>query len=111
VVARLKATVTIQLPAGAAALAPPASVALGPYGVDIAEFVKQYNAVTEAQRGSTIPAKVLVYEDRSFTFTTGTPPASELTRKAAGGSDTITAAQIREIAKVKMAALNATTKP
>jgi large subunit ribosomal protein L11 len=117
---RVKTVVTIQLPAGAATPAPPVGTALGPHGVNIMDFVKQYNAATEAQRGSTIPAKISVYDDRSFTFTTGTPPTSELIKKAAGiskGSDkprggnagSITAAQARQIAEAKLADLNATT--
>jgi large subunit ribosomal protein L11 len=94
--------------------------ALGPHGVNIMDFCKQYNAATEAQRGNIIPVEITIYEDRSFTFITKTPPAPELIKKAAGvekGSSephktkvgTVTAAQVREIAQTKMADLNTTS--
>ena len=115
---KLAAVVKVQLPAGAATPAPPVGTALGPHGVNIMDFVKQYNAATEAQRGNIIPVEISIYEDRSFTFITKTPPAPELIKKAAGvakGSatphttkvGTLTAAQVRQIAETKMPDLNA----
>ena len=115
---KLKSIVKVQLPAGAATPAPPVGTALGPHGVNIMDFVKQYNAATEAQRGNIIPVEISIYEDRSFTFITKTPPAPELIKKAAGvdkGSatphtnkvGTLTAAQVRQIAETKMPDLNA----
>jgi large subunit ribosomal protein L11 len=108
----------VQLPAGQATPAPPVGTALGPHGVNIMDFCKQYNAATEAQRGNIIPVEITIYEDRSFEFVTKTPPAPELIKKAAGvakGSGephktkvgTISAAQVREIAQTKMPDLNA----
>ena len=110
----------MQLIAGAASPAPPVGTALGPHGVNIMDFVKQYNAATDAQRGNVIPVEITIYEDRSFSFITKTPPAPELIKKAAGvqkGSGephktkvgSMTQAQVREIAQVKMPDLNATT--
>ncbi|HLR57818.1 MAG TPA: 50S ribosomal protein L11 [Beutenbergiaceae bacterium] len=110
--------IKLQIQAGAATPAPPLGPALGQHGVNIMEFCKAYNAATEAQRGNVIPVEITVYEDRSFTFITKTPPASELIKKAAGISKgsgtphtdkvaTITADQVREIAETKMADLNA----
>jgi len=115
---RIAAVVKVQLPAGQATPAPPVGTALGPHGVNIMDFCKQYNAATEAQRGNIIPVEITIYEDRSFEFVTKTPPAPELIKKAAGvakGSSephktkagTITAAQVREIAQTKMPDLNA----
>jgi large subunit ribosomal protein L11 len=115
---KIAAVVKVQLNAGAATPAPPVGTALGPHGVNIMDFVKQYNAATESQRGNVIPVEITIYEDRSFTFVTKTPPAPELIKKAAGvqkGSSephktkvgTMTRAQIREIAQVKMPDLNA----
>ena len=115
---RVAAVVKVQLPAGQATPAPPVGTALGPHGVNIMDFCKQYNAATEAQRGNIIPVEITIYEDRSFVFITKTPPAPELIKKAAGvakGSSephktkvgTITAAQVREIAQTKMPDLNA----
>jgi len=112
--------VKVQLNAGAATPAPPVGTALGPHGVNIMDFCKQYNAATESQRGNVIPVEITIYEDRSFSFITKTPPAPELIKKAAGvakGSATphtakvgsITAAQVREIAQTKMPDLNATS--
>jgi large subunit ribosomal protein L11 len=106
---RLSAVVKVQLPAGQATPAPPVGTALGPHGVNIMDFVKQYNAATESQRGNIIPVEISIYEDRSFTFITKTPPAPELIKKAAGvdkGSaephktkvGSITTAQVRDIA-------------
>ena len=117
---KIAAVVKVQLNAGAATPAPPVGTALGPHGVNIMDFCKQYNAATESQRGTVIPVEITSYEDRSFSFITKTPPAPELIKKAAGvakGSGTphtakvgsITAAQVREIAQTKMPDLNATT--
>jgi large subunit ribosomal protein L11 len=117
---KIAAIVKVQLNAGAATPAPPVGTALGPHGVNIMDFVKQYNAATESQRGNVIPVEITIYEDRSFTFITKTPPAPELIKKAAGvqkGSNephktkvgSMTQAQVREIAQVKMPDLNATT--
>ena len=117
---KIAAVVKVQLNAGQATPAPPVGTALGPHGVNIMDFVRQYNAATESQRGNIIPVEISIYEDRSFTFITKTPPAPELIKKAAGvekGSGephktkvgSVTAAQVREIAQVKMADLNATS--
>jgi large subunit ribosomal protein L11 len=117
---KVAAIVKVQLNAGAATPAPPVGTALGPHGVNIMDFVKQYNAATESQRGNVIPVEITIYEDRSFTFVTKTPPAPELIKKAAGvqkGSNephktkvgSMTQAQVREIAQVKMPDLNANT--
>jgi large subunit ribosomal protein L11 len=117
---KVAAIVKVQLNAGAATPAPPVGTALGPHGVNIMDFVKQYNAATESQRGNVIPVEITIYEDRSFTFVTKTPPAPELIKRAAGvqkGSNephktrvgSMTQAQVREIAQVKMPDLNATT--
>jgi large subunit ribosomal protein L11 len=117
---KVAAIVKVQLNAGAATPAPPVGTALGPHGVNIMDFVKQYNAATESQRGNVIPVEITIYEDRSFTFITKTPPAPELIKKAAGvqkGSGephktkvgSMTQAQVREIAQTKMPDLNATT--
>jgi large subunit ribosomal protein L11 len=106
------------LPAGQATPAPPVGPALGQHGVNIMEFVKQYNAATDGQRGDIVPAEISVYEDRTFSFVLKTPPAARLLIKAAGvpkGSGTphttkvgaISRAQLREIAEKKMADLNA----
>ena len=110
--------IKLQIQAGAATPAPPVGPALGQHGVNIMEFVKAYNAATEAQRGNVIPVEITVYEDRSFTFITKTPPAAELIKKAAGvpkGSGEphktkvgrLTSAQVREIAASKLQDLNA----
>ena len=115
---KIAALVKVQLNAGAATPAPPVGTALGPHGVNIMEFVKAYNAATEAQRGSVIPVEITIYEDRSFTFVTKTPPAAELIKKAAGiakGSGVpqttkvgrLTREQVREIANTKLPDLNA----
>jgi len=115
---KVTAIVKIAIQAGVATPAPPVGTALGPHGVNIMEFVRAYNAATEAQRGTIIPAEITIYEDRSFTFITKTPPAAELIKKAAGvakGSGTpnktrvgtISQAQVREIAEIKMPDLNA----
>ena len=81
---RVTAIVKIQLPAGAATPAPPVGTALGPHGVQTMEFVKQYNAATESQRGTVIPVEITIYEDRTFTFILKTPPTTVLLREAAG---------------------------
>jgi large subunit ribosomal protein L11 len=111
-------TVKIQIPAGAASPAPPVGTALGPHGVAIMDFCKEYNAKTEDKRGQIIPVEISIYEDRSFTFITKTPPTSYLVREAAGlekasqnpgreEAGSITWAQVEEIAEVKMPDLNA----
>ena len=110
--------IKLQINAGAANPAPPIGPALGQHGVNIMEFCKAYNAATESQRGNVIPVEITVYEDRSFTFITKTPPAAELIKKAAGvakGSAVpqsnkvgkLTNDQVREIATMKMEDLNA----
>ena len=111
-------TIRLQLPAGAANPAPPVGPALGAKGVNIMAFVKEFNDRTKGQQGLVIPVVVTVYSDKSFTFILKTPPASVLLCKAAGiqkGSGapnknkvgTVTRQQLREIAKTKMADLNA----
>jgi large subunit ribosomal protein L11 len=115
---KLAAIIKLQIQAGAANPAPPVGPALGQHGVNIMEFCKQYNAATESQRGQIVPVEISVYEDRSFTFVTKTPPAARLLLKAAGvekGSGephvnkvaTVTMDQVREIAQTKMEDLNA----
>jgi large subunit ribosomal protein L11 len=115
---RIAGFIKLQIQAGQATPAPPVGPALGQHGVNIMEFVKAYNAATESQRGNVIPVEITVYEDRSFTFITKTPPAAELIKKAAGvpkGSGephktkvaTLTADQVRAIAEQKMEDLNA----
>ena len=115
---KLAGLIKLQIQAGQANPAPPVGPALGQHGVNIMEFCKAYNAATESQRGNVIPVEITVYEDRSFTFITKTPPAAELIKKAAGvakGSATphtvkvanLTQAQAEEIAAVKMEDLNA----
>ena len=115
---KVAALVKVALQAGAATPAPPVGTALGPHGVNIMEFVKAYNAQTESQRGNVIPVEITIYEDRTFTFITKTPPAAELIKKAAGvakGSPTphtvkvakLTKDQVRQIAETKMPDLNA----
>ncbi|GAA2865230.1 50S ribosomal protein L11 [Streptosporangium fragile] len=115
---KIAALVKVQLPAGKATPAPPVGTALGPHGVNIMDFVKQYNAATESQAGNIIPVEITIFEDRSFTFVTKTPPAPELIKKAAGvakGSPVpqkdkvgkLTKEQLRQIAETKMQDLNA----
>lgn len=110
--------IKLQIQAGMATPAPPIGFALGQHGVNIVEFTKAYNAATESMRGNIVPVEITVYEDRSFTFITKTPPAAELIKKAAGikkGSGIphtnkvahLTADQLREIAKTKEPDLNA----
>ena len=114
---KVLAIVKIQIPAGQATPAPPVGTALGPHGVAIMDFCKQYNAATESQRGMIVPAEITIYDDRSFTFVTKTPPTPVLLRSAAGiekGSSapnkqrvgTITQAQLEEIARIKLPDLN-----
>jgi large subunit ribosomal protein L11 len=116
---KVTAIIKLQITAGQATPAPPVGPALGQHGVNIMEFCRSYNAATEAQRGNVVPVEITVYEDRSFTFVTKTPPAAKLILKAAGiekGSGephtnkvaTITRDQVREIAQTKMPDLNAT---
>jgi len=115
---KLAAVIKLQIQAGAANPAPPVGPALGQHGVNIMEFCKAYNAATESQRGQIVPVEISVFEDRSFTFITKTPPAARLLLKAAGvekGSGephvnkvaSVTWDQVREIANVKMEDLNA----
>jgi large subunit ribosomal protein L11 len=115
---KLTAVIKLQIKAGQATPAPPVGPALGQHGVNIMEFCKQYNAATEAQRGQVVPVEISVFEDRSFTFVTKTPPAARLLLAAAGvekGSGephktkvaTVTRDQVREIAQTKMTDLNA----
>src|SRR5579859_2030685 len=114
---RIKAVVRLQIPAGKANPAPPIGTALGPQGVNIMMFCKEYNARTADQTGMIIPAEITIYEDRSFTFITKTPPVADLLRKAANvekGSaipnktkvGSINRAKLREIAELKMKDLN-----
>jgi large subunit ribosomal protein L11 len=115
---RVKAIVKLQLPAGKANPAPPVGPALGQHGVAIMNFVKEYNERTSSLAGQIIPVVITVFEDRSFTFVTKTPPAADLLRRAAGidkgagnplkdKAGRITAAQLREIAELKLKDLNA----
>ena len=115
---RVAAIVKIQIQAGAATPAPPVGTALGPHGINIMDFCKAYNASTESQRGTVVPAEITIYEDRSFTFITKTPPAAILLKQAAGvdtGSGIpnrekvakVTKAQLQQIAETKMPDLNA----
>src|SRR5213078_953572 len=114
---RVKAVVRLQIPAGKANPAPPIGTALGPQGVNIMAFCKEYNARTQDQVGMVIPAEITIYEDRSFTFITKTPPVPDLLKSAAGipkGSavpnktkvGSINRAKLREIAEIKMKDLN-----
>lgn len=115
---KLKAVVKLQIPAGSANPAPPVGTALGPQGVPLMEFCKQFNEATKDKAGFVIPVVVSVYEDRTFTFVTKTPPASNLIKKELGiekGSSTpnklkvgkITQDQLKKIAELKMPDLNA----
>jgi large subunit ribosomal protein L11 len=114
---RIKAVVRLQIPAGKANPAPPIGTALGPHGVNIMMFCKEYNARTAEQAGQIIPAEITIYEDRSFTFVTKTPPVPFLLRTAAGvdkGSavpnktkvGSISREKLHEIAELKMKDLN-----
>ena len=115
---KLMTVLKLQIPAGQASPAPPVGPALGQHGVNIMEFVQAYNSATQAQSGTIIPVEVSIFEDRSFTFITKTPPAAVLLRQAAKiekGSPiphkekvgSVTKAQVREIAETKMPDLNA----
>ena len=115
---KIRTIIKLQITAGKANPAPPVGPALGQHGLNIMQFCKEYNERTTAQAGSIIPAEITVYEDRSFTFITKTPPASDLLKKAAGiikGSGTpnkdkvgkVTSAQIKEIAQRKLPDLSA----
>jgi len=114
---KVTAVVKIQLPAGGATPAPPVGTALGPHGIQTMEFCKQYNAATEAQKGTVIPVEISIYDDRSFTFVLKTPPTQVLLRQAAGidkgakiaGRETVATvsmAQVEEIANIKIKDLN-----
>src|SRR3989440_8451891 len=116
----LVAAGNLQVPAGQATPAPPVGTALGPHGVNIMEFVKQFNAKTNSQMGMVTPVEVTIFKDRTFTFITKTPPAAVLLKKEAGiekGSPTsnrqkvgtVTRAQVQKIAEIKMPDLNATS--
>ena len=115
---KIRTVLTLQLPAGKATPAPPVGTALGPHGINIIDFTKSYNERTAAQSGQVIPARITIFEDRSFTFILKTPPAADLLRKAAGiekgsaatgrqGVGKVTRAQVLEIAEIKKADLNA----
>ena len=115
---KVKAVITLQLPAGKATPAPPVGPALGQHGINIVGFCKEYNARTSTMIGNIVPAQITVYSDGSFTFITKTPPASDLLKKAAGVKSgagnplldkvgTVTRAQVKEIAETKMKDLNA----
>ena len=117
---KITAIIKLQIVAGKATPAPPVGPALGQHGVNIMDFCRQYNAATESQRDQVVPVEITVFDDRSFTFVTKTPPAAKLILKAAGidkGSPTphrvkvgkLTNAQLREIAQTKLQDLNATT--
>jgi large subunit ribosomal protein L11 len=117
-VKKVKAVVNVQIEAGKATAAPPVGPALGPHGINMMQFIKEYNERTAASTGSIVPALVTIYEDRSFSFVTKTPPAADLIRKAAGiekGSANpnrekigkIARSQVLEIARTKLPDLNA----
>lgn len=115
---RVKAIVKLQLPAGKATPAPPVGTGLGPHAVNIMQFVKEYNERTANQAGQVVPVEITIFEDRTFSFITKTPPAADLIKKAIGieqGSadpkkikvGKISPTKIREIAEIKMKDLNA----
>ncbi len=115
---KITAVVKLQLSAGKATPAPPVGSTLGPYGINMMEFIKGYNEKTAAQVGTVIPVEITIFEDRSFTFITKTPPAGELLKKAAGADKgsgrpnkekkgRITTEQLRQVAEMKMPDLNA----
>jgi large subunit ribosomal protein L11 len=115
---RVAATVKIQIPAGKATPAPPVGTALGPHGVAIMDFVKQYNAATENQVGTIIPVEITIFEDRTFSFVLKTPPTPVMLREKAGldrassepgkvKAGKVTEAQIEEVAQIKLPDLNA----
>jgi large subunit ribosomal protein L11 len=114
---KVRAVVTLQISAGQANPAPPVGTALGPHGINIMDFCKAYNEQTRDKAGQIIPARITIFEDRSFNFVLKTPPASDLLRKAAGvekgGASqlrekvgSVTRAQVREIAQTKLPDLN-----
>ena len=114
---KVAALVKIQIQAGQASPAPPVGTALGPHGIAIMDFCKEYNARTESMRGTVVPVEITIYEDRSFDFITKTPPAPVLIREAAGVAKgaqtpgrgavgTLTDAQVTEIAQTKLPDLN-----
>lgn len=116
----ITAVVKLQVPAGQATPAPPVGTALGPHGVNIMDFVKQFNAKTQGAAGMITPVEVTIFKDRTFTFITKTPPAAILLKKEAGiekGSPTsnrqkvgtVTRAQVQKIAEIKMPDLNASS--
>jgi len=115
---RVRAVVKLQLPAGKATPAPPVGPALGPHGVNIMQFIKEYNERTAHQVGSVVPVEITIYEDRTFSFITKTPPVSDLIKQALGlekGSSNpgrevvgrLPREKVREIAEIKMKDLNA----
>lgn len=117
---KVRAIVKLQIEAGKATPAPPIGPALGQHGINIMQFVKEYNERTASQVGSVVPAELTIYEDRSFIFITKTPPATDLLKKAVGlekGSSNpkmskvgvLSQAKLREIAETKMKDLNANT--
>jgi large subunit ribosomal protein L11 len=117
---KIKAVVKVQIPAGKATAAPPVGTALGPHGINMGQFIKDYNERTASLAGTVVPAVVTIFEDRSFSFVTKSPPAADLIRKEAGidkGSGKpnkekvgkISRAQVKKIAETKMNDLNATS--
>jgi large subunit ribosomal protein L11 len=117
---KIKAVVKVQIQAGKATAAPPVGTALGPHGINMGQFIKEYNERTASLAGTVVPAVVTVFEDRSYSFVTKSPPAADLIRREAGiekGSGKpnkekvgkITRAQVKKIAETKLADLNATS--
>jgi large subunit ribosomal protein L11 len=117
---KIKAVVKVQIQAGKATAAPPVGTALGPHGINMGQFIKEYNERTAALAGTVVPAVVTIFEDRSYTFVTKSPPAADLIRREAGlekGSGKpnkekvgkISRAQVKKIAETKLADLNATS--
>jgi large subunit ribosomal protein L11 len=117
---KIKAVVKVQIQAGKATAAPPVGTALGPHGINMGQFIKEYNERTASLAGTVVPAVVTVFEDRSYTFVTKSPPAADLIRREAGiekGSGKpnkekvgkISRAQVKKIAETKLADLNATS--
>jgi large subunit ribosomal protein L11 len=117
---KIKAVVKVQIQAGKATAAPPVGTALGPHGINMGQFIKEYNERTASLAGTVVPAVVTVFEDRSYTFVTKSPPAADLIRREAGiekGSGKpnkekvgkISRAAVKKIAETKMADLNATS--
>ncbi len=117
---KIKAVVKVQIQAGKATAAPPVGTALGPHGINMGQFIKEYNERTAPLAGTVVPAVVTIFEDRSYTFVTKSPPAADLIRKEAGvekGSGKpnkekvgkITRAAVKKIAETKMNDLNATS--